>query len=665
MDSRESADARDRKAEAAEPGRRRRPRRGRRILGLAVYIAILVEIAAFVAFWVRDRASFSYARIADEQARVLGRAMAGEEAAVPDQRDHVVHPFIGWVRDVDARSGRDPALYPPDLTRFGFRDDPLRKRDPRKLIVALLGGSVAVMLGEAAGDVLASELARAPAFAGREVVLVRLGVAAGKQPQQAMILGWFLALGGEFDIVVNLDGFNEVALPPDNLASGMYPWFPVGWWAAAGRLGTPEGIKTAAEAMRLGDTRRQWAALFHDSWLRWSVAAGFVWSTRDRMLAAAAERAGGAGMAPGHLPYQARGPGTEGYTPDNILAESMEVWERCSRLLHDLCRARGIQYHHFLQPNQYFTGSKTLGDEEKRTAFLENHPWKPRVEAAYPGLVERGRRLAAGGVAFTDLTMVFHGIDRSIYVDNCCHVSTEGSAILARRIADAILVRSGQARADLAGIRAAVSPVVLDPREPAALRILATFADGTEADVTPAAQGTSYRSSAPGVLAVTSDGALRPFRAGSAIVEVTHRDQRIEVPVEVVAAEAAGSIRRGIGGAGGSVPKLSASGGAKDVRLAISGVRGGAEGALLLRRGGPPEWKAGAAGTLDSGDAVRVPLVAGGRPGAPGQGTVEHVLPNAADPALSGEILFVQAVFRDADAAGGWSATDVLVLVAR
>ena len=37
-----------------------------------------------------------------------------------------------------------------------------------------------------------------------------------KQPQQALVLAYFLSIGQPFDLVINIDGLNEVALSPLN-----------------------------------------------------------------------------------------------------------------------------------------------------------------------------------------------------------------------------------------------------------------------------------------------------------------------------------------------------------------------------------------------------------------------------------------------------------------
>jgi hypothetical protein len=51
-----------------------------------------------------------------------------------------------------------------------------------------------------------------------------------KQPQQPLALSYFLSLGAKYDVVMNLDGFNELALPfLNNLRAGVYPFFPRLW----------------------------------------------------------------------------------------------------------------------------------------------------------------------------------------------------------------------------------------------------------------------------------------------------------------------------------------------------------------------------------------------------------------------------------------------------
>jgi len=100
--------------------------------------------------------------------------------------------------------------------------------------------------------------------------------------------------------------------------------------------------------------------------------------------------------------------------------------------------ATGARYFHFLQPNQYDEGSKPMGAEERRIAVTPNNPFQKPVVRGYPLLRERGARLPAAGVAFTDLTQVFAHTTEPLYADDCCHLKMEGYAVIAERIYDVI-----------------------------------------------------------------------------------------------------------------------------------------------------------------------------------------------------------------------------------
>jgi hypothetical protein len=115
------------------------------------------------------------------------------------------------------------------------------------------------------------------------------------------------------------------------------------------------------------------------------------------------------------------------------------IWENSSTQLDRLCSANAIRYFHFLQPNQYVAGSKTMSEEERAVSFVADHPYRNGVERGYPLLIGRGRALAARGVRFHDLTMAFADVPGPIYIDVCCHYNKAGYQILADRVAAAIV----------------------------------------------------------------------------------------------------------------------------------------------------------------------------------------------------------------------------------
>ena len=87
-------------------------------------------------------------------------------------------------------------------------------------MVGIFGGSGAAWFCEGGSDRLGSRLAEAPSFRGREIVPLCFAHEGYKQPQQLLILSYFLSIGQELDLVVNIDGFNEVALSRLNDARG-------------------------------------------------------------------------------------------------------------------------------------------------------------------------------------------------------------------------------------------------------------------------------------------------------------------------------------------------------------------------------------------------------------------------------------------------------------
>ena len=142
--------------------------------------------------------------------------------------------------------------------------------------------------------------------------------------------------------------------------------------------------------------------------------------------------------------YQLRGPPRE-YKDDAVLYRDVaEVWARSSLQMARLCAGLGIEYFHFLQPNQYVEGSKPLTEEELRKAINPSQPYRSGVEEGYPELQRLGAELARNGVAFHDATGVFAEVQQSVYFDDCCHFNIVGNRVLARFVARAI----GAAAAD-------------------------------------------------------------------------------------------------------------------------------------------------------------------------------------------------------------------------
>jgi hypothetical protein len=292
-------------------------------------------------------------------------------------------------------------------------------------------------------DTLIAELQASPALHGKRVEVVTIAVGGYKQPQQLLALTYMLTLGASFDVIVNLDGFNEVALPPvENIPAGTSPFYPRSWQlltADRTDLATLSAIGRLAAAR---DDRRAAALRMSGSWLHWSITADTIWLLVDRVrqqtIARLEQSVETAGLRKWRS-FAHNGPASTYDTPRQMYADLAAVWERASLQMARLAQSNGIRYFHFLQPNQYDLNSKPLTSEERRVAFNEHSPYKVHIEAGYDELRQAGRRLTAAGVSFHDLSRMFVGERRTIYADDCCHLNHEGYQLLARAIARTVL----------------------------------------------------------------------------------------------------------------------------------------------------------------------------------------------------------------------------------
>ena len=351
----------------------------------------------------------------------------------------VIHPYVGAVM----QPRNDQELTFNDkfrVTEFGFVDDasPIHKRSANQVIIGLLGGSVARQLSLNATDVLADELLKSPEYVGKKLKFVRLASNGYKQPQQLMVVNYLIALGAEFDLLINLDGFNEAALPiVDNVPFGVNTAFPRDWGKLVAGTASPEFVKMGGLVAYLRQQQRDDARRFSRPPWSLSPTATLVWGLRYQRSNRAIfdQQAAMSQFTEKERTYCGSGPPESFESNAEIYDRCIGLWSRSSVALHQLCEARGIRYHHFLQPNQYLPGSKPIGPEESEIAVLETSPNCTAVRACFPKMQAEGIKLREKGVRFTDLTRVFADHPEPIYADTCCHVVEAGDILMARAIA--------------------------------------------------------------------------------------------------------------------------------------------------------------------------------------------------------------------------------------
>lgn len=424
-------------AAAQVPRTRSLPRRWATRWGYVLFVALVLEVGSFFAFRIVSGEFYSSSRIREQQERVAELALETGPANVLGEaflRHEALHPYLGYVPVHDPGEAIDGLLLNQD--ELFEPDSVLFERGPDTVLVAITGGSVAAQFAQRGLATLERELSRVPRFAGKDLRFVGLAAGGYKQPQQLMAVAWLLALGGSLDVVVNIDGFNEVALHQhENADQGVFFAYPREWYFRA----PPDSLALplVGEIAYRRRARARAAREALESPLRVSWTYRLVWKVRDRAANDELVDLENAlrGYVPGGEASILLGPRREFANDAELFAAMVAVWASSSRQLDGLCRSHGAEYYHVLQPNQYVPDSKPLHAVELAEAYAPDLAYSRAAVAGYPLLIESGSRLAAEGLRYLDATGVFADETEALYVDTCCHFNERGNELLAVAIA--------------------------------------------------------------------------------------------------------------------------------------------------------------------------------------------------------------------------------------
>jgi hypothetical protein len=235
---------------------------------------------------------------------------------------------------------------------------------------------------------LIEHLAGLDAFKGRTFMPLNLAVAGYKQPQQLMTIGYLLAQGAEFDVVINLDGFNDVTMhPAENAVHGVPLAYPGRW--DQGVEGLFQGVRLRLMLRRVLAEQRRARLAGAFSLVPWRTlnTTNLIYLALDRALeseqaAIDREMMGASAREPSTTTRTSAGSAGD----DRMYKDLADLWQRSSLQLARVAEASGARYYHFLQPNQYVVGSKPLTAGERAEAWIADHPYRRAVEAGYPSL---------------------------------------------------------------------------------------------------------------------------------------------------------------------------------------------------------------------------------------------------------------------------------------
>lgn len=415
-------------------------RRACTAFSLALILVLTVE-AASTLFFFFDRGTIFHLR---------DKTADGGVPAAFHVADAVFQPYAGYV----LRPGREGAFGGAGwrANNSGFQyvaedgepyccDVPYERRDD-EVLVGIFGGSVGTgfALDAQKEDHFAHVLRTArPDWRGRTVRVLNFALPGYRQPQQVTVLAHFLAMGQAFDLIINIDGFNEAVTGFSNWRAGAPVSYPADQlWGAWGRQLEQYDVPVGETGYLLATYHRILGRQAEERSRACPLAAcyyGFraIAAYHGWRRAANEPDALDSLTARSYFPTRDILPGP---SRENLYETIATLWASGSRQMAALSSAHGSRYLHILQPNQWYTPAGPYAPIAADHAY----EWViVPVNQGYDAFRARIPDLQAAGVRVLDFSTLFKGRDpRALYSDDCCHYTAEGNARIVDTLGDAM-----------------------------------------------------------------------------------------------------------------------------------------------------------------------------------------------------------------------------------
>ena len=258
-----------------------------------------------------------------------------------------------------------------------------------------------------------------------------------KQPQGLFAFQALEMLGYDFDAIIELSGFNEIALSVDeNYKNNINPIYP--------RLSPQQFL---GNARRLTNNfannfieRLLWMHPLHQ-YLSSQTSIYYYFRIHyiDKSQRGSASRRLGMNFL---LPNSQK----------DAFRKSLYVWSRASSFVYNQTKNKGAVYLLAFQPNQYLKNSKVLTLKEQSFISKDGYPNRLarllNIKAAsfyageiinkYYGLISK-KDFDIPEENILDLREIFKGNNDSLYADSCCHLNKKGMDIISNVLSNKII----------------------------------------------------------------------------------------------------------------------------------------------------------------------------------------------------------------------------------
>ncbi|MEG4812627.1 hypothetical protein QUA82_34465 [Microcoleus sp. F8-D3] len=419
------------------------------IIAVNLAIAFICLEALSLAFYFINQKQFFYTRTKTKEKVVEDIERIGirlDESIVER-----LHPLFGYVLKKGAFTNEKLKLKVNKHGFFSLYEYPFIKTNKNQFIIGVFGGSVAnnFAVDEYVTRRLSDKLKTYPEYANKEIIVLNFGNGGYKQPQQLLILNYFLALGQELDLVINIDGFNEVALSNLNNKAQVEIGMPSvqhiqPLTGLANNNLSPEAMSSIVE---INETKKQLKAGIDKLQTCQLALCHAVTSLQVKQLVNNYQQAvvrydsqvkqSNQNTANSGIVYI---PKADFVLPDAAAFDKMaSMWYQSSIGMNQILSSRKIKYFHFIQPNQYYPTKRAFTAKENEIAIDNKSPYIEGVKKGYPVLLSKVDDLQKAGVNVFNAVNILDSTKETVYKDACCHYNSVGDELLANYVSSSII----------------------------------------------------------------------------------------------------------------------------------------------------------------------------------------------------------------------------------
>ncbi|MDF0551982.1 hypothetical protein [Kamptonema sp. UHCC 0994] len=364
-----------------------------------------------------------------------------------------LHPFFGYVLKQGAFSKEELGLKVNSQGFFSLYDYPFVKTGKNQFIIGVFGGSVAnnFATDEYVTKRFSEKLKKFPEFSNKEIVILNFANGGYKQPQQLLILNYFLALGQEFDMVVNIDGFNEVALSNLNNKAQVDLGMPSVQHIQplTGLANNSLSPEVMSSIVKISETKKQLRETINNldhcklalCYTLKSLHIKQLVNNYQQQIITYDQNVKQSNTTDGknNIVYI---PKNKSVLDDKTAFEKMAAtWFESSLMMKQLLAKRKIKYFHFIQPNQYYPTKRVFTEKEKRLFLSPDSPYSDAIKKGYPLLLSKVELLQKVQLNIFSAVNILDDTKETVYKDACCHYNAIGDEIFATYISTSIVQR--------------------------------------------------------------------------------------------------------------------------------------------------------------------------------------------------------------------------------